>query len=342
MVILPDTIQSAVSLLLAGNVAVSLANPLFADARLSTAHTDMQVQQDSTLCPALLERLEQHFAQASTRWNPDPWEYAFTEPVSWIRMERESSFQNPVLRLRAPVPTDSLVHGWRETDQCSLVVQRNFYVDHDTLSFTYGRIPEGCSEAPALIWRSPDDRWLRRAIPPLFNWNVATMWCTEHYLVFGLEADYEFGSHSECLAFWHLPSGNIELALQTNWSYEEQRSIRPPVLLPDDFPEWRRAKIVEVDDGLALRWEEKALLIWPSRRQVALIGAATVDCYCYNESEQITGWFTMIEENLVVPFETMVLGVPVTVEHIDLNRSEEIVIVNHERDLGAVELDARE
>ena len=28
------------------------------------------------------------------------------------------------------------------------------------------------------------------------------------------------------------------------------------------------------------------------------------------ESEQITGWFTMIEENLGVPFETTVLGVP--------------------------------
>ena len=33
----------------------------------------------------------------------------------------------------------------------------------------------------------------------------------------------------------------------------------------------------------------------------------------------------MIEENLAVPFETMVLGVSVTVERIDLNRSEQIV-----------------
>ena len=36
-----------------------------------------------------------------------------------------------------------------------------------------------------------------------------------------------------------------------------------------------------------------------------MIEEATVDCY--NESEQITGWFTMIEENLAVPFETIVL-----------------------------------
>jgi Calcium binding len=52
---------------------------------------------------------------------------------------------------------------------------------------------------------------------------------------------------------------------------------------------------------------------------------ATVDAY--SESEQITGWFTMIEENLGVPFETTVLGVPVTVDGVDLNRSEQIVAV---------------
>jgi len=56
-----------------------------------------------------------------------------------------------------------------------------------------------------------------------------------------------------------------------------------------------------------------------------MIEQATVDAY--NESEQITGWFTMIDENLAVPFETMVLGMPLTVEHVDLNRSEHIVAV---------------
>jgi len=56
-----------------------------------------------------------------------------------------------------------------------------------------------------------------------------------------------------------------------------------------------------------------------------MIEAATVDCH--DESEQMMGWFTMLDENLVVPFETMVLGVPVTVERVDLNRSEQIVAV---------------
>ena len=37
-----------------------------------------------------------------------------------------------------------------------------------------------------------------------------------------------------------------------------------------------------------------------------LIEQATVDCY--NEEEQVTGLFTMIEDNLAIPFEKSVLG----------------------------------
>ena len=56
-----------------------------------------------------------------------------------------------------------------------------------------------------------------------------------------------------------------------------------------------------------------------------LIAEATVDCY--NESEEITGIFTMLEENLAVPFMTKLLGVEVTVERVDLNDAGEIVAV---------------
>jgi calcium binding protein len=59
-----------------------------------------------------------------------------------------------------------------------------------------------------------------------------------------------------------------------------------------------------------------------------MIEQATVDAY--GDSEQTTGWLTVIEENLTVPFETVVLGMPVTVERVDLDRSEQIV-----RDLQA-------
>ena len=63
-----------------------------------------------------------------------------------------------------------------------------------------------------------------------------------------------------------------------------------------------------------------------SDRQIsALIEQATVDCD--NESEQVTGFFTMIADNLGVPFATQVLGMGVTVEAVDLTEDEQIVAV---------------
>jgi hypothetical protein len=56
-----------------------------------------------------------------------------------------------------------------------------------------------------------------------------------------------------------------------------------------------------------------------------LVEEAIVDCY--TESEQATGLYTMIENNLALPFETTVLGVPVTVERVDLTHRDEIVAV---------------
>jgi len=56
-----------------------------------------------------------------------------------------------------------------------------------------------------------------------------------------------------------------------------------------------------------------------------LIEEAIVDCY--NESEQIGGFYSMLEDNLDLPFQTEVLGVCVTVERIDLTNEEEIVAI---------------
>jgi hypothetical protein len=56
-----------------------------------------------------------------------------------------------------------------------------------------------------------------------------------------------------------------------------------------------------------------------------LIAAATVDAY--GESEQRTGFLTMLEEHLELPFETLVLGAPVRVERIDLTEADEIVAI---------------
>ena len=61
------------------------------------------------------------------------------------------------------------------------------------------------------------------------------------------------------------------------------------------------------------------------RRLEEMIEAATVDCY--SESEQMAGWFTMIDDTLAVPFETTVLGVSVTVERVNLTGHDQVVAV---------------
>ncbi|MGQ0773509.1 MAG: hypothetical protein ACT4NY_03675 [Pseudonocardiales bacterium] len=56
-----------------------------------------------------------------------------------------------------------------------------------------------------------------------------------------------------------------------------------------------------------------------------MVEQATIDCY--NDSEEATGFFTMIDENLAVPFETQVLGVSVLVESVDQTENDQIVAI---------------
>jgi hypothetical protein len=53
-----------------------------------------------------------------------------------------------------------------------------------------------------------------------------------------------------------------------------------------------------------------------------MIAEATVDCY--NDSECVTGFYTMFEEHLTTPFQTVVLGVDVTVTGVDLTEDDQI------------------
>lgn len=59
------------------------------------------------------------------------------------------------------------------------------------------------------------------------------------------------------------------------------------------------------------------------RRFEEMVEEATVDCY--NDSELTTGWFTMMESNLGLPFNTEVLGVKVSVDKVDLTVAGQIV-----------------
>jgi hypothetical protein len=57
----------------------------------------------------------------------------------------------------------------------------------------------------------------------------------------------------------------------------------------------------------------------------ALIADATVDCY--NESECVTGFYTTLVDNLALPFQTVVLGVDVTVTDVDLTEEGQMITV---------------
>ena len=62
----------------------------------------------------------------------------------------------------------------------------------------------------------------------------------------------------------------------------------------------------------------------PSRLK-QMISEAIVDCY--NDSEQAMGLYNMIEEKLRLPFSTILLGIQVTVEKIDLNDAIDLLLV---------------
>jgi hypothetical protein len=61
------------------------------------------------------------------------------------------------------------------------------------------------------------------------------------------------------------------------------------------------------------------------RRLDELVEEAIIDAY--GDSEQCVGFLTMLEEHLVCPFMTNVLGTPVRVMRVDLNEADEIVAI---------------
>jgi hypothetical protein len=60
-------------------------------------------------------------------------------------------------------------------------------------------------------------------------------------------------------------------------------------------------------------------------RLSAMIEEATIDAY--GEAEQTTGWYTMLEEHLALPFDTTLLGVLVKVVGLDLRGDNDIVAI---------------
>lgn len=66
---------------------------------------------------------------------------------------------------------------------------------------------------------------------------------------------------------------------------------------------------------------------WPpsKARLEHLIDEAIVDAY--GDSEQRLGFLTVLQDNLDLPFETLVLGMPVKVDRVELTPADEIVAI---------------
>jgi hypothetical protein len=60
-------------------------------------------------------------------------------------------------------------------------------------------------------------------------------------------------------------------------------------------------------------------------RLAEMIDEATTDAYSF--SEQVSGFFTMLDDHLALPFSTSVLDVDVLVHGVDLTRADEVVAV---------------
>jgi hypothetical protein len=60
----------------------------------------------------------------------------------------------------------------------------------------------------------------------------------------------------------------------------------------------------------------------------ALVDEATVDAY--DDDEELTGLYSMLEEHLAVPFTTRVLGVEVTVHRVDLRHGVAVAICHRD------------
>ena len=155
----------------------------------------------------------------------------------------------------------------RPTGACSTTVNIGFVAGRDTLFFTLGRSPEECNEVPRLIWK--ENGVLRRdPLPPLFDFNVSGMWLTKTYVVFGLEADYEHGSHAERFAFWNLDTGAMSLTAPARWNPSQAaRRARKPVLA--GLTDWHQASVQEAEASIVISEGGECAEAWPETREFA-------------------------------------------------------------------------
>jgi hypothetical protein len=83
--------------------------------------------------------------------------------------------------------------------------------------------------------------------------------------------------------------------------------------------------VVQMNSPKSRKSKADRTLGFTKERLDELVEEAIIDAY--GDSEQATGFYTIWDENLKLPFETEVLGVKVTVEAIDFAGDDRLVAV---------------
>lgn len=214
--------------------------------------------------PSLVSGLRAHFARATAVWPAD------AEADSVVANWRPASAPIPRYpRAEPPLPcVDSTGGPWTGSVDCSQIAWKRFAQGRDTLTFTVGRVPEDCSESPRMVWNDRTHGAQRRAITPLFNWNVDALWCSPDFIVFGATATYEYGQHDEILGIWRLRDGAFHRTAEAELLEDGAQRI-PDASIMRLLPGWRTARMAEAGDALVFVKGDSTLVLWPSQGRYA-------------------------------------------------------------------------
>ena len=179
------------------------------------------------------------------------------------------SFAGPGIRSFAS--DSAFAHPVDQSEICTNWPYRHFFTGRDTITFTFARIPEGCTETPGMMFRGPTGAVERIDVVPLFDWNVDAIWLTPHFLVFAVTAEYESALPQFVrISCWELETGRW-FTTPTRGYLMHRPGFDLPVLLPD----WYSARAFETDGAVVLRGKKRGLALWPEKRSWALVDAVT-------------------------------------------------------------------
>lgn len=180
-------------------------------------------------------------------------------PKNWIRdqsikIPEPLTWQHPNTGRYADEWTTVKLRKTREFDDrnCSNFLYKTFSANGGIIGVTIGRLPEYCSESPALVWYDKNGAMVGSVkVIPMYNMNIETLWCVQGFTLFGLEAHYEGGGRADMLVIWHV-SSNQWIFFQT-----------PEKRIFDLIPNWLEADAEAVGNTILLSKGNKTIAIRP-------------------------------------------------------------------------------